>query len=125
MYLDVKQYINLEPPGVEVYCLHGVGVPTVDKSVCLDLLDLFLLCVFIGYIFISRMTYGPDLKNNLNNTFGDGDGSSNIRSLKACIYWSGIQKEAVVHKVFPNVDGQSILSDPNVMDYIFQIMNTH
>ena len=32
MYRDVKDLVHdLTPPGVEVFCLHGSGVPTTDK----------------------------------------------------------------------------------------------
>lgn len=33
MYLDVKQYMDFGPPGVEVHCLHGDTIPTVEKYV--------------------------------------------------------------------------------------------
>lgn len=32
MLQDVQKYaLNFEPPGVELHCLHGVGVKTVEK----------------------------------------------------------------------------------------------
>lgn len=55
MYQDIKRFLNLDPPGVEVHCLHGIGVPTLDKYGCFDLLDMFLLCVcvcvLVRYLF--------------------------------------------------------------------------
>jgi len=34
MYLDVKNFMDFGPPGVEVHCLHGDTIPTVEKFVC-------------------------------------------------------------------------------------------
>lgn len=33
MYLDVKQYMDFGPPDVEVHCIHGDTIPTVEKYV--------------------------------------------------------------------------------------------
>jgi len=33
MYLDVKQFVDFGPPNVEVHCLYGDTIPTVEKYV--------------------------------------------------------------------------------------------
>ncbi|XP_022160151.1 group XV phospholipase A2-like isoform X1 [Myzus persicae] len=101
MYLDVKQYMDFGPPGVEVHCLHGDTIPTVE-----------------------RMIFGPG-KFPLKYPklqYGNGDGTVNSRSLEGCSYWSTMQKQKVFHQVFPNADHMTILRDERVMDYISQLM---
>lgn len=34
MFEDVKQYMDFGPPGVEVHCLHGDTIPTLEKYDC-------------------------------------------------------------------------------------------
>ncbi|XP_050529312.1 phospholipase A2 group XV-like isoform X2 [Daktulosphaira vitifoliae] len=102
MWQDVKQYKEFGPPGVEVHCLHGTTIATVEK-----------------------MIYGP---GNFPNKYpsiqyGDGDGTVNLRSLQGCSLWSTMQKQKVYHQVFPNADHMSILRDERVMDYIVQLMD--
>lgn len=101
MYLDVKQYMDFGPPGVEVHCLHGDTIPTVEK-----------------------MIFGPG-KFPLEYPkiqYGNGDGTVNSRSLEGCNYWASMQKQKVFHQVFPNADHMTILKDERVMDYIAQLM---
>lgn len=31
MFEDVKQFMDFGPPGVEVHCLHGDTIPTLEK----------------------------------------------------------------------------------------------
>jgi len=52
MYLDVKQYMDFGPPGVEVHCLHGDTIPTVEKFVPSSIIYFFflLLLTFICHI---------------------------------------------------------------------------
>ena len=71
-------WIN-DPPNVPLYCLYGTGVPTPEKFV-----------------------YGADeFPDTFPKTlFGDGDGTVNIRSLKACQSFVGKQKQKVVTKSF-------------------------
>lgn len=52
IYQNVKELLNLDPPGVEVHCLYGIGVLTLDKYGCPDLLNMFLLCVCVYWLHI-------------------------------------------------------------------------
>jgi len=54
--------------------------------------------------------------------YGNGDGTVNSRSLEGCVRWADMQKQKVVHQVFPNADHMTILRDERVMDYIAQLM---
>jgi hypothetical protein len=49
MYLDVKQYMDFGPPGVEVHCLHGDTIPTVEKFVC-SIIDSLFFLTFICHV---------------------------------------------------------------------------
>jgi hypothetical protein len=70
--------LKLPHPGIEVHCLYGTKVDTVEKLVYKD------------------VSYFPD-KPNL--TYGDGDGTVNIRSLKGCQDWvSGGERDSWSHR---------------------------
>lgn len=102
MRKDVEQYsLNFAAPGVEVHCLHGFGVDTVDSL------------VFKSGKF-------PDGYPNF--VYGDGDGTVNKRSLEGCLHWVGKQKQKIYHQTFPKVDHMGILTDPKVLDYIKQLV---
>ncbi|CAC5396696.1 LYPLA3 [Mytilus coruscus] len=62
---------SLIPPGVEVHCLHGYGVPTPGKL------------VYKGHMW-------PDIKPNV--TMDGGDGTVNIRSLQGCLLWQDLSQ---------------------------------
>ncbi|XP_022341795.2 lysosomal phospholipase A and acyltransferase-like [Crassostrea virginica] len=85
---------DLTAPGIKVYCLHGINVKTpgvliYDKSTWFD----------------SQPNIVPD----------NGDGTVNVRSLRACLNWQKQQKQPVFHKEFPNVDHMSLLKDAGVI----------
>lgn len=102
MRKDVEQFsLNFSPPGVEVHCLHGYGVDTVDSM-------------------IFKPGKFPDGYPNF--VFGDGDGTVNKRSLEGCLHWIGHQKQKIYHQTFPKVDHMQILTDANVLDYIQQLV---
>jgi len=54
MYLDVKKFMDFGPPGVEVHCLHGGTIPTVEKylhsatrhKIVLLLINIYLLLLY-------------------------------------------------------------------------------
>lgn len=54
MYLDVKQFMEFGPPGVEVHCLHGDTIPTVDKYVCSIICVFNDICwyLFVRFVFV-------------------------------------------------------------------------
>ncbi|KAB0798285.1 hypothetical protein PPYR_09278 [Photinus pyralis] len=93
--------INITAPGVEVHCLYGINVPTVEKlyykpGAWLD-----------GY---------PVLIN------GDGDGTVNRRSLEGCMLWQRMQKQPVHVVPMRNVDHMQILNSGSVISYITNLM---
>lgn len=103
MWLDNKDAIHdLLPPGVEVHCLYGVGIQTID-----------------------RMVYAKDKFPDSSPTlvYGDGDGTVNVRSLEGCLQWETQQPQPVYHQAFNGSDHMGILSDPRVLDYIRRISN--
>jgi len=113
--------MDFGPPGVEVHCLHGDTIPTVEKFVCSIIDSLFFFNIYLSCF---RMIYGPG-KFPLKYPklqYGNGDGTVNSRSLEGCNYWSSMQKQKVFHQVFPNADHMTILRDERVMDYIAQLM---
>ncbi|XP_050425580.1 phospholipase A2 group XV-like [Adelges cooleyi] len=101
MWQDIRKYKDFGPPGVEVHCLHGSTVTTVEKL------------VYGPGKFPDKY---PDIK------YGNGDGTVNMRSLEGCVYWATMQKQKVYHQVFPGADHMTILHDERVMDYISQLM---
>lgn len=56
MFEDVKQYMDFGPPGVEVHCLHGDTIPTLEKYACFIIsyltVYIFLLLLFLGWFMI-------------------------------------------------------------------------
>ncbi|KAK7861832.1 hypothetical protein R5R35_000592 [Gryllus longicercus] len=88
-------------PGVEIHCLHGFGVNTIE-----------------------RLVYKPGKfpDGYPNFIFGDGDGTVNKRSLEACMHWESQQKQRIYHQTFPNVDHMEILRNENVLEYITTLM---
>ncbi|KAJ9587279.1 hypothetical protein L9F63_019210, partial [Diploptera punctata] len=91
MRKDVQKYsLEFDAPGVEVHCLHGIGVNTVERI------------VYKGDNF-------PDGYPNF--LYGDGDGTVNRRSLEGCLSWQGKQKEKIYHQTFPNLNHMKILHD--------------
>lgn len=98
MWLDVHNLTSpLVAPGVEVHCLHGHKVNTLER---------------IDY----QSGKFPDAKPKPFN--GDGDGTVNLRSLQACLGWSKKQKQQVHYKTFPLVDHMTILTDESVLNYL-------
>ncbi|KAL1378784.1 hypothetical protein pipiens_000529, partial [Culex pipiens pipiens] len=53
---------------------------------------------------------------------GDGDGTVNRRSLEACQYWNGQQKQPVHLQEFPGADHMQILANLAVMDRIVKVL---
>lgn len=101
---DTKPYtLNFTAPGVEVHCLYGTGVPTVEK------------------LYYKPGTWFDDNPTLVN---GDGDGTVNRRSLEGCLRWMKLQKQNVFHKPLFQVDHMSILRDQNVLSYIADLVNS-
>ncbi|XP_034946388.1 phospholipase A2 group XV-like [Chelonus insularis] len=90
-------------PGVEIHCLHGVNVSTIDK-----------------------LYYKPGVAMNSDPQFilGDGDGTVNLRSLEGCLHWQTKQKQKIYYKTYGSVDHMDILRNRQVLDYIEDVMKT-
>lgn len=96
-----KYQLNFAAPGVEVHCVYGSSVPTVER---------------LYYKPGTPIDGTPQLQT------GDGDGTVNLRSLEGCKHWSGKQKRNVYSQVFPGVDHMNILRDGNVLNYIKTVL---
>jgi len=105
MYKDIKDLsVKMEAPNVDVFCLHGSGVPTTDKIV-----------------YTSNFT--ANAKAKLMK--GEGDGTVNMRSLSACTKWetemSGRHK--FQHHVFNNTEHLQILRDEAPSEYVKDLIS--
>ncbi|KAK7492259.1 hypothetical protein BaRGS_00016556 [Batillaria attramentaria] len=103
MWLDTqKLIIDLTPPGVEVHCLHGLGINTPGV-----------------------LQWGPgQFPDAYPKVFpDDGDGTVPRRSLEACTAWTSQQKQAVKHSVFktPEAEHMAILKFSPVIDYVVKV----
>lgn len=103
MWLDVRNLTSpLNAPDVEVHCLHGRGVSTIEQ---------------LDYVLGGFPNTKPKMK------LGNGDGTVNLMSLQACTKWSRLQKQPLHYKNFTAVDHMTILSDTRVMDYIGEALS--
>lgn len=101
MWNDVREYLEgLEHPGVKVMCLYGTGIPTADT-------------------LIYGVDKFPDAQPMLRN--GNGDGTVNERSLKACQMWKESSLSSgypvIVHS-FQNVTHNGMVRDSQVLSYL-------
>ncbi|KZC12915.1 PREDICTED: group XV phospholipase A2-like [Dufourea novaeangliae] len=96
-----KYQLNFTPPGVEVHCLYGSGIDTVE-----------------------RLYYKPgvSIEGTPQLIPGDGDGTVNIRSLEACKHWQGKQKHKIYSQAFSGVNHMDILRNTNVLTYIETVL---
>ncbi|XP_066594723.1 lysosomal phospholipase A and acyltransferase-like [Prorops nasuta] len=97
-----KYQLDFTPPGVEVYCLYGSEVNTVEM------------------LFYKP---GTSIGGTPQLIFGNGDGTVNLRSLKGCLHWNGLQKQKVYSQAFPNIDHTGILMNVNVLNYIKTVLS--
>ena len=88
MWQDTKDLLKGIPaPQIEVYCWHGIKVPTIEKL-----------------IYYKFPTSTPIIKR------GDGDGTVNLRSMKACLKWRTQQKKPVHYRVFKGINHGSMIT---------------
>ncbi|XP_056648144.1 phospholipase A2 group XV-like [Diorhabda sublineata] len=102
MRKDTEKYqLDFKPPGVEVHCLYGTDVQTVE-----------------------RLYYKPgtDLTGYPTLIYGDGDGTVNRRSLEGCRHWQTLQKQKVFVQQSPKIEHLQILHDKSTQDYIRNVM---
>lgn len=98
MWLDVRNLTSPNrAPGVEVHCLHGNRVTTIEQ---------------LDY----ETGEFPDAKPKI--VYGDGDGTVNLVSLQACSGWAKLQKQPLYYKNFNSIDHMTILTDDHVLEYV-------
>lgn len=100
MVKDLKGFNDFTAPGVDVSCMHGVGVLTLE-----------------------RLDFGSSLSNpKPSQAMGDGDGTVNYRSLSACKFWSDQQAQPNNYTVnqfeLPNAEHYDILSDHRAINHV-------
>lgn len=96
-----KYQLDFSAPGVEVHCLYGSKVDTVEK---------------LYYKPGTSVNGYPQL------IVGDGDGTVNIRSLEACTRWQQSQKQKIYNQGFPGVDHTEILRNHDILAYIKSVL---
>lgn len=102
MYKDAMPYmLNFTAPGVEVHCIYGTKVDTVES---------------LNFSNTDDITGTPTYET------GDGDGTINRRSLEACRHWNGEQKQPVVLKSYAGNDHMGILANLTVLDDIVLLL---
>uniref|UniRef100_A0A1A9WZY5 Group XV phospholipase A2 n=1 Tax=Glossina brevipalpis TaxID=37001 RepID=A0A1A9WZY5_9MUSC len=97
----MRHVLNFSPPDVELHCLYGDGIATVQQLAYEkdDIADE-----------IPKLIMGP------------GDGTVNRRSLLACKYWSGYQTANTSSIALTGVNHLDILKHKDVLNYITRIM---
>lgn len=125
MKKDVEKYTDFTPPGVEIHCLHGSMVDTVEKSIngnlhCANRNQFSSFSFRLYYPKTSDLVDGaPTLMN------GDGDGTVNLRSLEACTHWIGMKEQFgknISTLKLPGVDHMGILSDNRIVQYVLGVL---
>ncbi|RWS28691.1 group XV phospholipase A2-like protein [Leptotrombidium deliense] len=99
MWLDVRNLTyDLKHPRVELHCLHGDGISTME------------------YLEYKNSTF-PNQQPKI--TYGDGDGTVNIRSLRGCLKWNSTHPaKPFYYANFTNVEHMSIMGSPPIVNYI-------
>jgi len=93
---------DLIAPKVEVYCVHGSEVLTMEKMIYQD-------GIFPGVV--------P------TEVWGDGDGTVNTRSLEACTKWRKEQEDRVYHHVLKGASHLGMLREPKHVSFITNIVD--
>ena len=108
MWKDTRNLTrDMIPPGVEVHCIHGVGINTMER-----------LEYKIGKF--------PDSQPKI--MFGDGDSTVNTRSLRGCLRWKNHpnQTHDVHYMNLTGIDHMSVMTDSRIVNYILDIaMGSH
>lgn len=98
MWHDVRSIANnIKPPNVELWCLYGNQPKSTPTKLVLD---------------------EPYEKFSYQEELGDGDGTVNIESLRACESFASQQQKPVYTREFPGLDHVDILKNPIVSDFI-------
>ncbi|XP_007558685.1 lysosomal phospholipase A and acyltransferase, partial [Poecilia formosa] len=91
---------DLTAPGVAVHCLYGNGIPTPE-----------------AFRYSDKF---PDMEPNV--TYGDGDGTVNLRSAVQCKRWAGQQKQPVMLKELPGNEHVEMLANITTLEYIKSVL---
>lgn len=94
--------LNFSPLNVEVHCLYGTGLDTVEK---------------LRYKKSVSVSEKPTL------VMGDGDGTVNSRSLQSCKYWEQFQTQKIYSKGFDKAEHMGILTNADVIKYIVDVLS--
>lgn len=85
------------------------------------------MCVYVNSPARLRLDYKktPGLDGTPTLVNGDGDGTVNGRSLRACAQWEGMKAQNgknVTLLDLPKVDHMTVLSDSRVVKYILDVL---
>lgn len=94
---NITYPLTAHAPNVTVHCLYGIGEKTAES-------------------FTFAKGEFPDTQPQV--TYGDGDGTVNVRSLEACNKWNQRQAYNVTLKQYPAVNHNGVLSNENVHNYV-------
>ena len=90
-----------QPPGVKMFCFYGNLIQTPE-----------VLYYDSGYF--------PDYFPLIS--FGDGDGTVNLRSLGGCKLWQGKQKQEIVSQMFSHGEHNDILGDSRLIHSVIKAL---
>ncbi|CAG0886208.1 unnamed protein product [Darwinula stevensoni] len=104
MWKDTSKLLaDFPAPNVEIHCLHGYGINTIEQVI---------------YKKESNFPMDPDL------IYGDGDGTVNIRSLQGCLKFKEKQKQQVYHFPIKGAEHMEIIRDPQALQYLVKLVKT-
>ncbi|XP_057567600.1 phosphatidylcholine-sterol acyltransferase isoform X3 [Hippopotamus amphibius kiboko] len=102
MWLQSRDLLaGLPAPGVEVYCLYGVGLPTPST-----------------YIF----DHGFPYTDPVSMLYEDGDDTVATRSTKLCAHWQGRQQQPVHLLPLPGIQHLNMVFSNQTMEHINAIL---
>uniref|UniRef100_A0A8D0IYV5 Phospholipase A2 group XV n=2 Tax=Sus scrofa TaxID=9823 RepID=A0A8D0IYV5_PIG len=87
------------PPGVQLHCLYGTGVPTPDS-----------------FYYESFPDHDPRI------CFGDGDGTVNLESALQCQAWRGRQEQEVSLQALPGSEHIAMLANATTLAYLKRVL---
>ncbi|XP_071784993.1 lysosomal phospholipase A and acyltransferase-like [Asterias amurensis] len=96
----MDQVYDLKAPGVPVYGIHGCDVPTEEH-----------------YVYDSSRPF-PDYEPHI--TYGQGDGTVNMRSLKGYLKWQKEQQHPVSEFQIPGGEHVAILQNATLHKYLIK-----
>ncbi|KAI3413824.1 hypothetical protein GPALN_011305 [Globodera pallida] len=99
---SVSRTLVLDPPGVKIYCIFGIGVDTPEQFEW------------------THSWFFPNYQPYIH--YGDGDGTVNRRSLEVCERWGRTTPEDVVVHRLNDTDHLGILSEPRTLALLRDIL---